>query len=55
MPETTEEAVCTEEVQTSGESAEETSANETMDHCRRRTVPGQPLGSRQSAHSGAGR
>ena len=29
VPETTEEAVCTEEVQTSGESAEETSANET--------------------------
>ena len=29
VPETTEEAVCTEEVQTSGESVEETSANET--------------------------
>ena len=29
VPETTEEAVCTEEVQTSGEGAEETSANET--------------------------
>ena len=29
VPETTEEAVCTEEVQTSGEDAEETSANET--------------------------
>ena len=29
MPETTAEAVCTEEVQTSGEGAEETSANET--------------------------
>ena len=29
VPETTEEAVCTEEVQTSGGSAEETSANET--------------------------